>query len=245
MKNALPQAELVVVDEIFDTLRAVKSAEEVKMMKRSLEITEKTVEKLEKEMTSNVTTYRLISRAEVLLHEFGAHGIDHATIALGTANPEIPDDVPAKNGDLAILDIGAIVNGYVSDSRRLAFIGNVPADVRELNTTMATIVTETGSSAKMGMTFAELCNLADAKYAEHSLEPMFINAGHTIGIQTEELWISRDSQRRFEEGMVFNIELYSRTDANLFIGTEDTFMVTGRGVEQFTRLPHEIVEVTE
>lgn len=245
VKKALPQAELVVVDEVFDTLRAVKSADEISMMRKSLEITEKTVEKLEKEMTSPITTYQLISRAEVLLHEFGAHGVDHATMALGTANPEIPENVPAKAGDLAILDIGAILNGYVSDSRRLAWFGRVPTDVRELNAKMASIVTETGKSARAGMTFGELCNLADAKHAERSLEPMFFSAGHTIGIQTEELWISRDSQKKFEDGMVFNIELYSRTESNLFIGMEDTFVVTGNGVEQLTRLPHEIFEVTK
>ncbi len=242
-RSALPQADFVVVDEIFDSLRAVKSADELEMMKRSLGITEKTVEKLEREMTPRITTHELISRAEVLLHEFGAHGVDHATMALGDANPEIPDDVPARSGDLAILDIGAIVNGYVSDSRRLAFVGSLPADVRKLNADMATIVTETGKSAKPGMTFSELCGVADSKYSERSLEPMFVSAGHTLGIQTEELWISRESQRKFEEGMIFNIELYSRTDSNLFIGTEDTFVVTSAGVEQLTRLPHEIFEV--
>jgi Xaa-Pro dipeptidase len=245
VKKTLPQAELVVAGEIFDDLRVVKSAAEIFMMKQSLEITERTVEALEKEMTSKMTTHQLIRRAEVLLHEFGAHGVDHATMALGTANPEIPDDVPAKSGDLAILDIGAILNGYVSDSRRLAFIGSLPADARELNGKMASIVTQTGMAARKGMTFSELCDVADAKHAEQKLEPMFISVGHTIGIQTEEQWITRDSQRKFEEGVVFNIEIYSRTESNLFIGTEDTFVVRAQGVEQLTRLPHEIFEVTK
>ena len=243
VRRALPDAELVAIDEIFETLRAVKSAEEIVMMKRSLGITEKTVERVEKEMTSSITTHQLISRAETLLHELGAHGVDHATVAIGTANPEIPDDVGAKAGDLAILDIGAIVNGYVSDSRRLAIIGGLPKDIGELNSKMATIVVETGKSAKPGMIFADLCRVADAKHKEHSLEPMFISAGHTIGIQTEELWISRESQRKFEEGTVFNIELYSRSDSGSFIGTEDTFVITGGGAEQLTRLPHEVFEV--
>ena len=245
VKKALPQAELVVADEVFDDLRVVKSAAEIFMMKRSLDITERTVETVEQEMTSTITTHQLIKRAEVLLHEFGAHGVDHATMALGTANPEIPDDVPAKSGDLAVLDIGAILNGYVSDSRRLAIIGSLPADARELNEKMASIVVQTGMAARKGMTFAGLCDVADAKHAEQKLDPMFISVGHTIGIQTEEQWITRDSQRKFEERMVFNIEIYSRTESNLFIGTEDTFVVRAQGVEQLTRLPHEIFEVTK
>lgn len=245
VRKALPQAEFVVADRVFDDLRAVKMPAEILMMRSSLQITEKTVEALEKEMTKNITTHQLIRRAEVLLHEFGAHGVDHATMAIGHANPEIPDDVPAAPGDLAILDIGAILNGYVSDSRRLAFFGSLPPDARELNAKMASIVVETGKAARTGMTFAELCTVADAKHSDLSIDPMFISAGHTLGIQTEEQWISRESQRKFEEGMVYNIELYSRTESNLFIGTEDTFVIKNGGVEQLTTLPHEIFEVTK
>jgi Xaa-Pro aminopeptidase len=243
IKRALPGAELVASDEVFTDLRSAKSPEELEMMKGALEITEKTVGRLQEEMDSRVTTHGLITRAKVLLYEHGATGVDHATMALGTANPEIPDDVAAKNGDLAILDIGAILNGYVSDSRRLAMIGRVPSEIRDLNAAMASIVTETGNSARPGMTFAELCEVADTKHSQYKVEPMFFSAGHTIGIQTEELWMTRESQRKFEDGMVFNIELYSRTESNLIIGTEDTFVVTNHGVEQLTRLPHDIYEV--
>jgi len=240
VRGAIPSAELVVADEVFETLRAVKTPEEIQMMKGALEITEKTVQRLQDEMTSRATTHALITRAKVLLYEYGATGVDHATMALGMANPEIPDDVPAKEGDLAILDIGAILNGYVSDSRRLAMIGRVPREIEELNATMAAIVVETGKSARPGMTFSELCQVADSKHAENKLDPMFMSAGHTLGIQTEEIWITRDSQRKFEPGTVFNIELYSRSESNLIIGTEDTFVVNTSGVEQLTKLPHEI-----
>ncbi len=245
VRKTLPEAELVVADEIMEDMRSVKSAEEVEVMRGSLAITEKAVEKLENEITREMTTHQLITKAKLLLYEFGATGVDHATMALGMANPEIPDDIPAKPGDLAILDIGAILNGYVSDSRRLAMIGRVPVEVRELNESMATIVTETGKSASPGMTFAELCSAADTKHAEFKIEPMFASTGHTLGIQTEEWWISRESGRRFAVGMVFNIELYSRTESNLIIGTEDTFVVTETGTKQLTRLPHEIFEVVK
>ena len=108
---------------------------------------------------------------------------------------------------------------------------------------MASMVVETGTSAKPGMTFAEVCGETDSRYSDAGLEPMFLSAGHTIGIQTEELWITRDSQRKFENGMVFNIELYTRLESGVFIGTEDTFVVEGGAGKRISRLPHEITEV--
>jgi Xaa-Pro aminopeptidase len=235
--------ELVVADGIFDTLRAIKSEDEIKMMRASLEITETTVGRLQREMKPDVTGYGLISKAESILFELGATGVDHTTMAIGKTNPEIPEDVEAKAGDLIILDLGAILHGYASDNRRLAYIGKIPAEMKEKNQTMASMVVETGTSAKPGKTFAEVCGETDSRYAELGMEPMFLSAGHTIGIQTEELWITRDSEKTFENGMVFNIELYTRLESGVFIGTEDTFVVDGGVSKRISRLPHDIAQV--
>ncbi len=235
--------DFVFVDDIFDSLRAVKSEEELNMMKNSLEITESTVERLQKEITAKTTGYQLISRAKVLLYELGATGVDHTTMAIGMSNPEIPEDVRSKPGDLIVLDIGAILHGYSSDNRRLAVVGEPTKELVEANDVMVEIVNATGRSVRPGMSFADACLVAEAKYAEHGRDPMFISVGHTIGIQTEELWISRDSMRKFEKGMIFNVELYTVAESNVFIGTEDTFVVGENDCEQISRLPHELAVV--
>jgi len=68
------------------------------------------------------------------------------TIAIGHSNPR--SDRPAcQGGDIVVLDVGAIFEGYVSDNRRLAYIGKVEEDLRKLNATMAEIVVQTGMSA--------------------------------------------------------------------------------------------------
>ena len=117
-------------------------------------------------------------------------------------------DLPAKSGDIVVLDVGAIFEGYVSDNRRLAHIGKVEDDLRKLNATMAEIVVQTGMSAAPGVSFGDLCIKAEQLHKERGLPPMFLSAGHTIGIQTEETWISKGSNVKFGEGVLFNIELY-------------------------------------
>jgi Xaa-Pro aminopeptidase len=240
LRSILGDPELIVVDDMFDEMRAVKSPDELEMMTRSLEITEEVVGRLQKEMTKETTNHRLIFRAESLLFELGATGVDHTTMAIGRSNPEIPEDIKPKDGDLIVLDLGAILHGYVSDNRRLAMVGEPSAGLREVYDDMVEIVVETGRSARPGMGFAEACEATEKMYEERKREPLFMSVGHTLGIQTEELWLSRDSQRKFEEGMVFNVELYTRADDDVFVGTEDTFVVEDGGSRQISKLPHDI-----
>jgi Xaa-Pro aminopeptidase len=233
----------VVVDEVFDALRAVKSQEEIRMLSDSLGIAEATVGRLQREMTPRVTGHGLVSSAKRIMYELGATGVDHTTIAIGNTNPEIPEDVTAKSDDLIVLDVGSILHGYVSDNRRLAYIGSVPRALREKNETMAKMVVDTGMSARIGMSFPEMCGKTESRYADLGMDPMFLSVGHTIGIQTEELWITRDSPKKFEKGMVFNIELYTRVEPATYVGTEDTFVLQDDGCKRISTLSHDIAEI--
>ena len=144
IQQKVKDAELVVSDDIFDTLRITKSKDEIEMLTKSLDIAETTVERVQKEMTRETTVFQLITNASKTVYELGATGVDHMTIAIGQSNPEIPQDLHSKEGDIVVLDVGAILEGYVSDNRRLAHIGKVEDDMRRLNETMAYIVVRTG-----------------------------------------------------------------------------------------------------
>jgi Xaa-Pro dipeptidase len=243
IKQRVKGAELIESDPVMDTLRMTKSQDEITMLSRSLDIAEKTVERLQQDMTEETTVFQLITNASRTVYDLGATGVDHMTIAIGHSNPEIPMDLQSRPGDLVVLDIGAILEGYVSDNRRLAHIGRIEDDLRKLNGVMADIVVQTGMSAKPGSSFGDLCLVAERLYKEHGMPPMFLSAGHTIGIQTEERWITRGSDVRFGEGVVFNVELYSMLKPGTYVGTEDTFVVASGGVKQLSHLPHEIKEI--
>ncbi len=236
-------AELVVVEDLLDELRIVKSPAEIQKLKDSLEIAEVVEETIFSEITPDWSVFKLASRSKQLIYELGGTGVDHATISIGKSNPEILEDFMGAPGDLVVLDVGAILDGYSSDTRRLGYIGKIPDELHDLNKTMADIVSETGKSLRPGKTFSEICGEVEGRYMEHSRDPLFLSAGHSIGIQTEEAWIVRESTRKIEENMVFNVELYSALKPGTYVGTEDTFLVTGAGGEQLSRMPHEVVEV--
>jgi Xaa-Pro dipeptidase len=244
IKSKIDEAELIVANEVLEELRLIKSAEEIAKMRSSLEIAEKAEEKIFEEARSDWSVYKFASRSGQLLFEEGATGVDHTTIAIGKSNPEILEDFIGTSGDVVVLDIGAILDGYVSDTRRLGCIERPGPELTELNQTMSNIVVETGKkSLQPGRSFSDICGDVEARYLEHGREPTFLKAGHTIGIQTEEEWILRGSTRSIQENMVINIELYSALKSGISIGTKDTFLVTSAGGEQLSHQPHDIVSI--
>ena len=64
--------------------------------------------------------------------------------------------------------------------------------------------------------------------------------GHTIGLNTEEDWIYKDSPIVFEPGMVLNLEMYSLYETGELIGDEETYIIDEDGAQQITVLPRAI-----
>ncbi|HLI70548.1 MAG TPA: Xaa-Pro peptidase family protein [Ktedonobacteraceae bacterium] len=234
MQELIPIESLIIADEPLLALRLSKTERELALIRKATEIVEAAVTELRAYLKPGLSRLHLIQLAKHLMIEHGASGIDHTTIAFGTSNPEIAYDEILQENQLVTLDLGAVVEGYVSDNRRLFYTGPVPADLQALHTTMCEIVTQVGQALKPGMSFADLYNLASELYSTHSLPPFFLTVGHSIGLQTEEAWIAPDSSYIVQPGMVLNIELYTAYQDGSNIGDEETFLVTGEGTIRLT-----------
>jgi Xaa-Pro aminopeptidase len=226
---------ITIIDDLLLQQRLCKTETELALMRRATAIVEQTVAELGKQIAPGISRLALINTAKRLLLEHGATGIGHTTIAFGTSNPEIAFDEVLAAGQVVTLDLGAVVDGYTSDNRRLLYTGPVPADLRELHRAMCSIVEQVGQALVPGTPFADLSNLATELYAAHNLPPYFINIGHSIGLQTEETWITFDSPYTVQPGMVLNIELYTAYHDGSNIGDEETFLVTEDGPVRLTQ----------
>ncbi len=225
---------VVVADEVLLRQRLIKSDAEVALMRRATEIVEATVDDLRNALAVGASRLWTIAAAKRLMLEHGATGIDHTTIAFGGSNPEIAVDETLMPGKLVTLDLGATVDGYVSDNRRLLYAGEVPPDLQALHETMCGIVATVGSALIPGTAFADIYNLAVAEFGKHDLPPFFLTAGHSLGLQVEETWITAESDRVVAPGMVLNIELYSPSSDGTSIGDEETYLITGTGPSRLT-----------
>lgn len=242
IRQRAPAAELVVADDLLATLRLVKTPAEVERIRASTHIIDQTVMELVPVLRLGMGRLELIREAKYRLLKNGADGVDHVTIAFGAANPEVALDEPLKEDQIVTLDLGAVHRGYVSDNRRLVFTGEVPPGLRELHTSLCRVVAALGAALKPGRTFAGLHALAVELFAEAGLDPLFIHAGHSVGLQVDERWILGDDETVLEPGMVLNVELYAPSDDGVLVGDEETFVVTAGEPELLGTLPADIIE---
>jgi len=235
-------ANIQVIDDLLNRLRLIKSSAEIELIRQSTHIIDRTVMELAQNLRLGMGRLELIREAKWRMLQNGADGVDHVTVAFGTANPEIALDEPLEPDQIVTLDLGAVYQGYVSDNRRLVYTGRVPEALKELHKKLCWVVAEMGLALRPGKTFTELHAHAFELYARAGIDPMFLHVGHSLGLQVEEHWIMSDDPTPVQPGMVLNIELYSPSEEGVMIGDEETFLVTDAGPEQLSTLPVDIIE---
>ena len=235
LQELLPAEALTFIDEQFLSLRLRKTPRELALIRRATGIAEATTADLRAHLKPGLARLELIQLAKRLLLEHGATGIGHTTIAFGTSNPEIARDEILQENQLVTLDLGASVESYVSDNRRLFYTGEIPASLLALHQSMCEIVEQVGQALRPGVAFADLYALAADLYNAHGLPPLFLSIGHSIGLQTEEVWITPDSSLTVQPDMVLNIELYTAWEDGSSIGDEETLVITGEGASRLTQ----------
>jgi Xaa-Pro aminopeptidase len=238
--EAFSISRIALADAIFRELRLIKSPQEIEFLKKSTAIVEQTVSELIARSHLGMSRSDLIHEAKYRMLKNGATGIGHVTISFGDSNPEVEIDEHLQKDRLVVLDLGALYKGYASDNRRLLFSGKVPEGMLALHATMCAIVDEVAENIIPGRTFNELYALATRLYSENKLNPFIPNVGHTIGLNTEEAWLYKDSPVVVQPGMAINLELYSLYQTGELIGDEETYWVSSSGANRLTTLPRTI-----
>jgi Xaa-Pro aminopeptidase len=231
-----------VIDSLLDSLRLIKSPQEIALLKKSTEIIEQTVAELYESLHRGKSRVALMHEAECRMFKNGAMGISHVTFSFAGANPEVALDEELADHKLVTLDLGAIYEGYCSDNRRYAYCGQIPSALRERYEIMVEIVDEVGKALVPGARYADLTQHAVDLFAEHRVPLLnrFTHIGHNVGLETEEQWLDDDPDATVQAGMVINIELYSTADSGEQIGNEETYVIDEAGPTRISVLPREI-----
>jgi Xaa-Pro aminopeptidase len=242
VEECAPRDKIVVVDDVMEELRLIKSGEEISRLRRSAEITEATCRELFDLLRVGMGRSELAREAKSRLMRNGAMGVSHVTLSFTQANPEVDIDERLEINRLVTIDIGGIYDGYCSDTRRYAYTGSLPDSLRERYEHMVEIVDTVGAALAPGRSFEDLFKLALEQYAKHGIKPLarLSHIGHNIGLETEERWLDTSSSYSVKSGMVITIELYSNADTGEQIGNEDTYVIGESGPSRISDLPRDI-----
>lgn len=236
--QAAARSEIVLATDLMMAARLIKSTQEIAYLEKSVAVVEQTVQDMMGGVHLGMSRATLMRAAKIGMMQNGASGISHVTISFGASNPEVEIDEALQPGKLVTLDLGAIVEGYYSDNRRLMYTADVPAGMAALHQTMCAIVDEVAAALGPEKGFGEIYDLAMNLYDRRRLKPFIPNIGHTIGLQVEEVWIyAANRHLRFQPGMVLNLEMYALHETGELIGDEETYVITETGCRQLTRLP--------
>ena len=182
-----PDSEIVVADQAILDMRLVKSDEEIGLIEKATEITEKAIMACVEAAREGMTDNDFLKLARKTMIEEGADGWDHLTLSIGGSDPEAPGiGTVAKKGDIIRFDFGAVYKGYVSDVNRHVVLGPVPDEAAELIERLIQFQEYYEQHVKPGASIKQVNEEAIAYYKTIRPDGMTWAVGHSIGLECEE-----------------------------------------------------------
>ena len=240
--------ELVPAGGLVERLRAVKDEGELRAIRAATEIADSAYEDLRERGLAG-RTEREVARSIVrLLEDRGAEGISFPPIVAAGAHGALPHaeprDVEIPRGTLAVVDLGARLDGYCSDCTRTLATG--PLDDRQREA--YEVVRGAQAAALDQIRAGAVCRDVDALargLVEEGLGTGFDHGlGHGVGLEVHEApRLARTAEGALEAGNVVTVEPGVYVPGEFGIRIEDLVAVTDDGREVLTGFPKELVTV--
>jgi Xaa-Pro aminopeptidase len=212
--HAFGQHRLRTSSYLVQSLRRVKTREELEAMGRAIATVERTMAAVAPLVVPGATMSDLVEATEHELKAAGSRCPSFAThIFTGMEDDDLDSGTssgrtPIREGTSVMFDFGGVVDGYCSDFGRTVYCGDPPDDYREVYDIMLA-AQEAGRAAASAGTRACDVNAAcrkpieDAGLGEHFRHRM----GHCIGMDVHERpFISPEDETPLEPGMTFTDE---------------------------------------
>jgi Xaa-Pro aminopeptidase len=236
IKKKAGRARLVDITTSLRSMRDIKTAEEVRLIRRACAEGDAILEGLIRKLSSMRTEN---DAALYILDQIAARGLEPAfppIIAAGT-NGANPHHVPSTNRlrGWCVIDMGVRYKGYCSDITRTVHFG-IPKKKEQQTYELLSAAQQAGiREAIPGAIGGEVHE--KVKKALRPLERYFIHGtGHAVGLQVHDpgTGIHAREKGRLKEGMVVTVEpgIYLREKYGMRI--EDTVIITKKGAQPLT-----------
>jgi len=253
IQKNLPRSGLRLASEIIDPMKMIKDKNEIALMKKVGEITDKVYGEV-------VNHLKVGLKEEEVAHEvdyqFTKHNSDQTSFVTGVrfSSPKRPRRLHASRstsrslheGDTITFDFGGVYQGYCSDFGRTVYVGDPPEKVKEIHNAVmdaqaaAIQVMVSDTITAQGLDRIARGLITDRGYGEcfgHRL-------GHGIGVTVHEppfLYIPDDTM--LQTGMTFTVEPSIRLPNSWSVRVEDVVMVTEEGGLPFTNYHKELITI--
>lgn len=249
IEQILGKQQVIPVDSFFEEFRMIKNETELMKMRRAAEISELVLEHVLSMISPSVTELDIAAEITYQHKKLGAEKDSFDPIVAGGARSAMPHASPSKarfkQGELIVLDIGCIYEGYASDQTRTVALGHVSGEAREIYRIVQEAQALGVASARCGMTAKELDQKVRQFIAEHGYADEFGHGlGHGVGLEVhEEPRISPKGEYTLQENMLFTIEPGIYLPGKFGVRIEDTVVMGPHGAIPLQRMSKELIEL--
>jgi Xaa-Pro aminopeptidase len=174
-------------------------------------------------------------------------------VGLSAAMPVGPSRRTIQWGDLVVIDIPCMIEGYHCDQTRTYCLGPAPGAVRSLYADLKKIADHTIALIRPGAKCSDIYHAAVARAEELGIQDAFLSfgngkksflIGHGVGLEVNEPpIISSHNDASIVAGAVMAVEMHALAKGMGVIKLEDTIHVGSHGNEILTKSPRRLFEV--
>lgn len=237
---------------IVDKVRQIKDKDEQEKLIQSSLLNDAVMSELIPYVVKGHTEKELNAIARELYKKHGASDVSFDPITAygrGAADPHHEtDDTKGKRGDCVLLDIGGVLNNYISDMTRTVFLGEVSERHKEIYQIVRNANLRGIAMAKPGKRMCDV-DLACRKYIEEKGFGKYFThrTGHSAGIEDHEVGdVSSVNEEIIEVGQCFSVEpgIYI-PEENIGVRVEDLVLITEDGCMVLNHYPKDLLIVKE
>lgn len=238
--NEILQARLVPIDDLLIGIRAVKTDDEIAIIREAARIADKAMQASLGLLREGITEAEISSYASYIMKKEGAEGDSFEPFVMSGKNAWLPQRFSSNKkiniGEMIIFDMGAKYEGYCSDLTRTFSLGGLNKEQKEIFNIAYSAQKEAISAVKPGIRASELDKIARDYISRHGFGKYFPHiTGHGLGISIHETPIlDKDSDTILEANMVVTVEpgIYMKDIGAARV--EDMVLVTKDGYEVLT-----------
>jgi Xaa-Pro aminopeptidase len=235
--------EITATTGVVEALRECKDALEVEAMKHSARVADVALGECITHIAEGTTERHLAAVLDAAARTQGADGSAFETIVASGPNAARPHHRPTdraiENGDLVIIDFGALVNGYRSDMTRSFIVGKGSEQQHAMLDAVLAAQQAGVDRAGPGISVKEVDAACREYLADAGMSEWFTHGtGHGVGLDIHEApWVNATGTATLAAGHVITVEPGVYIPDVGGVRWEDTIVITNDGSEALTTSP--------
>ena len=238
---------LLPAGDLFQTLRAVKSEEELASMTEAQRISEAALEEVLQLLRPGMTEREVASELVYRMLRHGSEGNSFDPIVVTGSKTSLPHGVPGdkviQKGDFLTMDFGSLKNGYCSDMTRTVAVGSATDEMKTVYDVVLRAQLAGIKAARAGVLGRDIDQASRKVIADAGFGPYFGHGfGHCLGLEIHEPpFASPKGNVPLPAGSVSSAEPGIYLPGRFGVRIEDVMILRETGAELITRAPKELI----